>query len=389
MIMGRVIAAAAFAVCHLDLVAMDFHAFALSFGIGTAWIFVMPCRPDDSTADTRTWTGLLLVTQALHAYPVAGSQISWGTFLWWPLILMGLHDGLQTLNRPRLATILAAGVVALLGWFTLRDATIGSARFRNSDALRLPGAEHIHLPEHFSSALRILASNTALHADMLFTLPGLHSFHLWTNVPPPTHANATHWFNLLSAAEQERIRARLEQTPRSAIIVQRTVLDFLSHQGVPTDSPLAHWLRSHYEPAFKLETYEFWIPKGRSIAPIGTARIFEAASPKLPRYKIEITLGHSSARQITTIDLRQFERDLSRSFTAWSNANARLVLTPLATNGEPRGSPTEQSLPLTVQGLYRLDVYTDDFPDQFASHRGIIHLIGPNGERVGEARVID
>ena len=34
--------------------------------------------------------------------------------------------------------------------------------------------------------LTVLSRNATAHADVLFSLPGMHSFHLWTDVPPPT-----------------------------------------------------------------------------------------------------------------------------------------------------------------------------------------------------------
>ena len=45
-------------------------------------------RPTPESS-AKTWLGLVLAGQYLHAYPIAGSQISWGTFLFIPLVASG------------------------------------------------------------------------------------------------------------------------------------------------------------------------------------------------------------------------------------------------------------------------------------------------------------
>ena len=95
---GRVFAIVAYILCLSGLVDLSALAFALSYGLGFAWLFVMPCGEDDSTSASRAWLALLLVTQALHAFPVAGSQLSWGTFLWIPLAALAADDRKEPLD---------------------------------------------------------------------------------------------------------------------------------------------------------------------------------------------------------------------------------------------------------------------------------------------------
>src|SRR5947199_195093 len=136
-----------------------------------------------------------------------------------------------------------------------------------------------------SRCTRTLARNAAAHADVLFSLPGMQSFHLWTGVPPPTTINATHWFTLLTAAQQDAIRDRLASSPKSCLIVQRYVYDFIRAQGIATESPLTLWLKENFEPAFMFGSYEFWVRRGRHIAGIGTASADEAPNGR-PRFRL-------------------------------------------------------------------------------------------------------
>jgi hypothetical protein len=88
----------------------------MSYGVTLAWIFVVPLCADDRGAAARAWVALLLVFQFLHAYPVAGSQINWGTCLWVPLLALGLHDAGPEIRRwlgqwSRLGVGVGCGVI--------------------------------------------------------------------------------------------------------------------------------------------------------------------------------------------------------------------------------------------------------------------------------------
>jgi hypothetical protein len=369
------------------------HAFVMSYALAATWLFVIPLGSDNGTQTTRAWLGLLVLPQALHAFPVAGSQISWGTFLWIPLAVLGAHEAYRALAPRSMAWRRGAGViaVALLVALTgrcLQSVQLGVTRARESDRLRLPGADALLLPEGLSTALRALSRNAVMHADVLFSMPGMHSFHLWTDVPPPTSVNATHWFTLLSPAQQDAIRDKLAASPRSCVIVQRDVLDFLVRQQIATDSPLAVWLRDNYEPAFKLQTYEFWVRKGRTIAAINTATAFEGAAGTSPRYQLSLTLAESGLHDVTSLELGRIDGDVSTVATTWTAADASVFVTPLNSAGREAGPPRAAAFPLSIDGLVRVDVRTDKLPANFPFGHGVIYLRDSAGRRIAEARFV-
>src|SRR5262249_38774892 len=60
---------------------------------------VAPCafslsRDDSAIRDARfrQWIAILLVLQTLQAYPVAGSQMGWGTYLLVPLVVIAIKE---------------------------------------------------------------------------------------------------------------------------------------------------------------------------------------------------------------------------------------------------------------------------------------------------------
>ncbi len=391
---GRVLVAGFYYVSWLLVWPESCDNFTLSYGLVVAWFFVQPLGGDRSTQRARAWLGLLFGLQALHAFPVAGSQISWGTFLFVPLLAIGIHDlvrvhagGTQpTIRRWR---AVAGAVLVLVTTVRCAEfAWIGILRVRSSDALRLPGASRLQLPEHLTTALRLLARNASAHADVLFSLPGMDSFYLWTNVPPPTAANVTHWFTLLSPAQQDAIQARLDAAPRSCVIVQRNLYDFLVRTGVPTTSPLTLWLLANYEPAFALETYEFWVRKGRKIAALDTAMLFEATARDQPRYRIALTLAVPTARKIAAIELGRFDGDRSTLIKTWTNADAKVVQTPINSAGAEAGPEHRVTFPFGTAGFVRIDLFVDQLPPYCPREHSVLYLRDTTGERVAEVRFV-
>ena len=391
---GRLLAAGFYLVSWLISWPVAADNFMLSYCLVAVWLFVQPLGDDRGTQPARTWLALLVGTQALHAFPVAGSQISWGTFLWVPLVAIGIHDLVRVhagSPAPAVRRLRTLASVALVLATTARCgefAWLGTTRVRTSDPLQLPGADALRLPEHFSTTLRLLSRNASAHADLLFSLPGMLSFHLWTGVPPPTTTNATHWFNLLSAPQQEAIRERLAAAPRSCVIMQRDLYDFLLRSNVPTQSPLNVWLQANYESAFALEGYEFWVRKGRSIAALGTVVAREAEPGVTPHYQLALTLAEPALRDVADIELGWFNGDSNQSITTWSNADAQLRLTSLNSAGVAAGPTRSVKFPFSAAGVVRLELLTDRFPPGFPIGKGVLYLRDATGRRLAEARFV-
>ncbi len=391
---GRLVAAGVFFASLVATWSLNSHAFALSYGLSAAWLFVMPLDGDRATQSARAWLALLLVPQTLHAFPVAGSQISWGTFLWVPLAALGVHDAVRVLTpgwpvaRQRLLAVTGAALMVATIARCANFTWVGLARLRDSDSLRLPGAEMLRLPENFTTMLRLLSRNASAHADVLFSLPGMHSFHLWTDVPPPTSLNATHWFTLLTPAQQEAIRVRLESSPRSCVIVQRNLYEYLLNGGIATESPLTVWLHTHYETVFSIETYDFMVRKGRHIAPLSTASLFEATPGAGAHYKISLTLAETALRGITSIQLCRFDGDVSTPVTTWTATDSQLDITPLNSAGAAAGPTSRARYPFDATGVLRLDLLTDRFPPGCPLGHCVLYLLDATGRRAAEARFV-
>lgn len=246
------------------------------FGPSLAWLFALPLQSDEPRVTAlRAWLGWVFVWQTLHAFPVAGSQVAWGSLLGAPLLVIGAHEAVAVLagGRAWMARITAAILLAASLPAVVQLLRTGWLYRSASTELGLPGAEQLRVPANIANSLRAMSRNAQLHGGLLFSHPGMFSLNLWSGRPTPTAANVTLWSTLLTSAQQEEIRARLAADPRAVIVGQEYVLNYLIAQGFAPHGPLNDHLVRHFAPAFRVDTYVFWVQRGRTIAPVGTARL--------------------------------------------------------------------------------------------------------------------
>lgn len=395
----KIAAAAAYVYCLVRYMDTRQGIQGLSYGVPLAGLFAWPLAPDDPArrpADqARAWLALLLVFQCLHAYPVAGSQLSWGTFLWVPLMALGFEDALHSVSKtlaPNIAGAMRAvslAVLSLLPAHEILNLSVTSLALLTHDGFEPvaePGAERISMPASYSSAMRILAENARVHGDVLFSLPGMYSFNLWTDVPTPTLANATHWFSLLDDAQQQAIIQRLEAASHPAVIVQHTVLEDVVRSGVQPRGPLIDYLFASFHRAFAIDSYSFWVRNGRSIAPLSTGTIQAAPGADAARLQLELTIAPRAA-PIDRVHLYSIaaERSLALRLDA---SQTDVSLRPVHLDGTAAGAPHAASWPWSIdeRSLVTLSFTTPE-PLPPADTLEVI-LLDAGGASLGSARII-
>jgi hypothetical protein len=245
------------------------------YGSALLPLLVHPLAADapDRTARALRWTGLVLVWQTLQSYPVAGSQIAWGGFLFMPLAVIAWFDAARYLSArfeagrclPVLLRILAA-TTGLIGVF--QAAFYARECWTVSERLDVPGARWLRPPPPLASSLRATHRNLERHADEVFSFPGMFSFNIWTGLPSPTHRNVTHWFSLLGEEEQQAIIRRIEGNPRSLVVVQREHVHFLMRTGFPPQGPLKDFILRRLGPLLRVGSYDIWGARDRAFEPV-------------------------------------------------------------------------------------------------------------------------
>jgi len=384
---GRLLLLLAFSVSLTGLLPFGSLAFASNVALAGTWFFVAPLGKQEETSPALAWLALIGMTQILHAYPVAGSQIGWGSLLWIPLAAIGgqaawasltgsgssLQDSLGRLHTRIVATLMAASVL----YFTL----VGWNRHSNGETLELPGAEDLVLPESFCATARVLNANLMLHCETAFSLPGMFSFNLWSGLPAPTLANATHWVTLLSERQKQDLLEALRTERSTGLVLQRGLLDYMRERSLPLGGAASRYLQEAFNPRFAVNGYEFWLRKEQAAELIGIARPAQEGG----MLALRLNLASPVLMEINSFELRQFEGNTSHLAAHWKEGNFLVRVTPIQKDGSPRGEPRLVRPPLRLAGLNRLEFLVRNCPLGPSRGDRILVFRDAEGNRVAEA----
>lgn len=236
------------------------------------WLLTPLTEHDSGRIRARWWVAWVFLWQLLHAYPVAGSQLGWGSALWIVLAALGADEiGTLLRNHWRPAPVLIRSALAVVAIQTIRPIVTNARLWWNdSMPLAIEGASSIKPPPAIAKALNVINENLAIEAGAVATMPGMLSFNLWSGRPSPIVANTTHWFSLLNEQRQREAVAALENDPRAILVFHRDLIDFLARDDIRPSGPLSDYLRKSFTPAVRLGPYDVCVKIGRLIRGYGT-----------------------------------------------------------------------------------------------------------------------
>jgi hypothetical protein len=238
-----------------------------------AWIAAVPSARDDGSVGStylRVFIPALAVFESLHAYPVSGSQIAWSSFL---LVIAGavcISDGIADLgawvhrSAPEWRQLHEGGGRALIGVVAINASFIAlllplqdySRAYNHGVPLGLPGTARIRLPVGTADAYRAVSEELRKRCSTFVSLPGLDSFYLLANEPPPTLLNAGDWMYLFDTAQQQHVVSDVRDVPRLCAIRHDGILAFWE-QGRPLpQEPLARFIENRFKPVFSVAGFE-------------------------------------------------------------------------------------------------------------------------------------
>jgi hypothetical protein len=254
------------------------ETFLLAWGPSLAALMCIPLGTDNPRwGQARLWVALVYVWQTLHAYPVAGTQVAWGSFLGITLIITGWSESCRYFwaRCPKLSRSLHVIPLVMASAMVIQWNHSARIWWVNSVAVKLPAARWLRPDQSIAYDLKAITQNLNQEAATVFSLPGMFSFNIWSDRPTPTAANATHWFSLLNETQQAAIQRRLESDPRAMVVLHRHHLNYLYESGFGPTGPLKDYLLTAFHPAIRLGNYDVWIKIGRTIPAEGTFRIHE------------------------------------------------------------------------------------------------------------------
>jgi hypothetical protein len=206
------------------LVGLDMALFAGFHGsqlgpLSFAWVALIqpPGKPDAGTQFARLLLPPLAVLQALHAFPVAGSQVLWSALLLIPVGALCVANGVRRIafslgGRIQRRALFAIGTIgATVLMFDLVNIQLkqgldqARAAYNGSVSLGLPGAEDVRLSPEKAARYQAIVAAIDKNCVSFVMLPGMDSFYFWTQQEPPTGYNVTAWTILFDDAHQQRV----------------------------------------------------------------------------------------------------------------------------------------------------------------------------------------
>lgn len=207
---------------------------------------------------------LLAVLQALHGYPVAGSQTFLSALLLVPTGALCVANGVAGLAE---AVEIGADRIALggfailmavvLGWFVVNTymrepLDLYRTAYHDSVPLDLPGSSDIRLASEEEVALyTTITANIDRYCPAFVTQPGMGSFYQWTEQEPPSYL-ATAWETLFDEEDQQKVIDDTASIKDLCLLRNRA----LEASWGTREGPLVRYLEQGFQPIGQWGGYE-------------------------------------------------------------------------------------------------------------------------------------
>jgi hypothetical protein len=209
----------------------------------------------------RLFIADLAATQFLQTYPVAGSQIGIASV---PVLLSAfvcLCDGLEEMNADAVWKPAAAAFVLLVVAAVMRLSGVPWSGYPFPPS-HLRGADSLHLPPDQAATYRALSRLAAANCSVLYTVPKLGSFNLWSGIPAPEESYAT---SSMPPARQQRILALLQSDTRACVVDSPDLLRLRQIEpGALKRQPLTRYIYLEMPKAVAISDYEIRIHPHRT-----------------------------------------------------------------------------------------------------------------------------
>ena len=134
------------------------------------------------------------------------------------------------------------------------------------------------------------------------------------------------------------------------VVAQSYLINYLVQKGYPPTGPLQKYLVRNFHAAFRINTFEFWIKNGRTIAPISIANI--TADNRLE-------LVTAAIGTVATVEIRGLFYPYNRVAQFTPAPDGDWVMTPLNDDGTAAGESIRIEATGQLTGLNRMSLPID------------------------------
>ena len=369
--------------------ATSLQTFCFSYGPSLAWLMVVPLTTAVPTAADRArlWLAWVFIWQTLQAYPVPGSQIGWGSFLWVPLLVVGWHEAVvYWAERLRLAARVAP-VAAGFVWVGLATlalwpiARVGYQHFTTNEPLGLPGATRLRLESNLASSLRILYQNIQAHGGLLFSYPPMFSLNLWTGHHPPILPRGA------PEAYERALFGQLEADPRAVFVVNHYWIELNQLKGGGQPETLFRYFNEHFVPVLRVGSFELWVHRGRTVALYSIAQLRPTSIAE--RLQLEFTVG-ALTHPLAAVEFVQLNPEHSVLQRLPLDAAQPWQRTSISESGAATGEVAKGTGPVNISQPSRLALEFAPAVPRWPGLNDIeIRLLAAEGQILGRLRFAD
>ena len=137
-------------------------------------------------------------------------------------------------------------VAALTFLGAINSVQIARTNFNGLTPLNLPGSGNLRVEKERAEITQKLIAKVKPDSGTLFTVPGLYSLNIWSELPPPSGFNFTNWILHFPATTQQNVIEALKKADRPIIIWNDALLKFWGITDPLPDAPLVNFIKSRF-----------------------------------------------------------------------------------------------------------------------------------------------
>jgi hypothetical protein len=236
-------------------------------GLSVSWMPLL-LAPDAKRDVALLALIALAVLQALHAYPVAGSQLAWAALPFVPLGALAIDRALTRLASTEVTDRIlrnigltaVAGVVAWAAGGAAIALADDAKAYRAGQPAPFPGAAGVSVDQSMIDTVAWLEGELHGRCRTFLTYPGMNDLHFFTETEPPTHRNASHWMTLFDTSTQQEIVDEIRNRNDVCVVRNPSQIEFWM-QGRPVPlRPLVRFIETGFETVAEAYGLEVMVP---------------------------------------------------------------------------------------------------------------------------------